>query len=481
MPILSGLEVAIYLQEEGIATKVALISGVQDFEYARTALSVRAADYILKPIKLDEITATAKKLRDIIDLELNREKVMRRLSRQAEESVALMREKFLEDLISGTLADAQDIRDRLEYFAVPIDPEESVAVAVAEIDDYSRLMEQRAMDYRQFVGVSVRSIMESALTNRNAGICINRGDNEFVIIFNQTSGVGGREGLALEAIKELLRGFEGITISVGIGNRVNRIEQASVSYRNARKALGYKFYAGKDSIIGIEDVVDGRGLRASSRGEYFAADTIRRKIVSAIVLGDAEKTEAAIEECFSAMISARNRERGFIHGLCIELIGAAYQELKDVEGGDGFYVQYREATRSLLNAETVPAMREAVSAFALSVADCFKRKYCGKNSDVVRRIQSYVDERIAENLSLSDIAEAVYLSLNYICSVFKKETGETINEYIIRKKMEKAKRMLAETKLKIWEIAESLGYENHHYFSFSFKKHTGLTPQQFRG
>lgn len=72
------------------------------------------------------------------------------------------------------------------------------------------------------------------------------------------------------------------------------------------------------------------------------------------------------------------------------------------------------------------------------------------------------------------------MSTSYLCAVFKRETGETINEYIIETKIGSAKKLLKNTKMKVHEIAEHLGYENAHYFSYSFKKYAGETPQQYR-
>lgn len=486
MPVLTGLDVAIYLQEEAIPTKVVLVSGVQDFEYVRTALAVGAEDYILKPIKLEEIRKTARRLRDIIDLEVNRETAMARLSLQAAESAPLMRDKFLHDLLSGGVEEGE-LGDKLAYFGIPIDPDESVAIAVAEIDDYARLVEGKPMEYRHFIASSVATIMDRAAANGGAGICVRTGDNEFAVVFNEAASFGEGETRTLETMKEMLRKFQGITISVGIGDRRPSLEQASSSYRSARTALAYKFYAGGDSIIRIEDVqAGGRSGHVGPNGTYFAAERLKRSVATAIGLGDTEKLEETLEAYFASVTGMAKLERALVHRLCVELVIAVYQEFREAAAGEtaagesSLLSRYLSATADLQGAETIPAMREAVSVFAHAVAESFKRKYKGRNQEIVRRIRAYVEAHVGDDVSLADIAEEVCLSINYACAVFKKETGETINDHLIKTKMERAKRMLADTKLKIWEIAEALGYENHHYFSYSFKKYSGTTPQQFR-
>ena len=96
-------------------------------------------------------------------------------------------------------------------------------------------------------------------------------------------------------------------------------------------------------------------------------------------------------------------------------------------------------------------------------------------------ILSYIDEHYLDpHLRLEDIAASSYVSANYACTVFKKQTGQTINAYILKRRMERAKELILTTDLPVFQIAEAVGYENPRYFSMLFKKYTGMTPLQFR-
>ena len=95
-------------------------------------------------------------------------------------------------------------------------------------------------------------------------------------------------------------------------------------------------------------------------------------------------------------------------------------------------------------------------------------------------IKNYIVKMRNSNISLADIANEAYMSPSYMCAVFKRETGQTLNEFIIEDKMNLAKELLINTKMKVFEIALHLGYDAPHYFSYSFKHYTGQTPQQFR-
>lgn len=98
----------------------------------------------------------------------------------------------------------------------------------------------------------------------------------------------------------------------------------------------------------------------------------------------------------------------------------------------------------------------------------------------VRLACEYIDKNYQEDINLNKISNYVSLSKNYFCNIFKKETGMTIWDYLIRIRMEEAKKMLLETEQKTYEISERVGYDDPSYFGRLFKKYTGFTPIEFR-
>ncbi|MBW7453334.1 response regulator [Paenibacillus sepulcri] len=104
----------------------------------------------------------------------------------------------------------------------------------------------------------------------------------------------------------------------------------------------------------------------------------------------------------------------------------------------------------------------------------------GKRShkQAVDFMKQYIHENYTREITLAELADKVFISRNYLSLIFKNATGETINNYIIRVRMEKAKSLLLMGTLKIYEIAESVGYKNIPYFSTTFKKHFGVTPAE---
>ena len=99
---------------------------------------------------------------------------------------------------------------------------------------------------------------------------------------------------------------------------------------------------------------------------------------------------------------------------------------------------------------------------------------------LVKECMEYIEEHFQETMSVSDISREVGTSISYLSRIFKESTGETIIRTINNKRIEKAKAYLKETDMKVYEVADILGFENVTYFSRFFKKHTGVSPKEFK-
>lgn len=104
----------------------------------------------------------------------------------------------------------------------------------------------------------------------------------------------------------------------------------------------------------------------------------------------------------------------------------------------------------------------------------------GDEHEIIRKVKDIIHEDISQDLTVSKLAAKLFISPNYLSRLFKKLTGEGCNEYIVRKRIEKAKSLLETTSLKTGEIAIMVGYHDMNYFSLAFKKHIGQAPTKYR-
>lgn len=99
---------------------------------------------------------------------------------------------------------------------------------------------------------------------------------------------------------------------------------------------------------------------------------------------------------------------------------------------------------------------------------------------IIEKVRRWVNERIQDNPSLSDAAELVHLNVTYFSEYFKKNAGETFSQYVTRAKIQRAKTLLADPSLRVYDVAEKVGYSDHRHFSKVFQSIVGTTPSEFR-
>ena len=482
MPGLTGLEVAMALRENGSAAKIILISGVQDFQYARTALEVKVEGYILKPIQLEEIHKVVKKLIGSIEMERNRDQVMLRLMRQLKENRSMMRETFLRNLVLGACGSRREIEDKLMYFELDLQYESSILVCVMRVNDYLKSTQQMSEIDKQLLLFSIQNITQELLSNNNAGLVVVLNDNEFVLL------LGGRlqRTQALEdllgEIAETMQSFLNIALSIGVGNCAYHLGELKYAYDNAVRAISQRFYREDAAILSVEDILlrkEREKIEYSSK--FSQVYDAQESFLSHVKGGEEAPSLRELHGLFALLSQGHVLEIEYVKGLCIELAGVLSRMLLELEeAGRDSFIKVQAEMKSVFEAETIADLESILCAMARRYCKTYQALYATRYGNLAKTIMDMIDTRYMEDLTLTAIADAVYMTQNYICLIFKRETGMTINAYLTKIRLEKACRLMDETKLKVWQIAEQVGYENAHYFSTVFKKALGMQPQQYR-
>ena len=104
-----------------------------------------------------------------------------------------------------------------------------------------------------------------------------------------------------------------------------------------------------------------------------------------------------------------------------------------------------------------------------------------QSPSLMRDVRAYMDAHfMEEQFSLQEVAEKMHVSPQHLSRVFRRETGITFMEHITRLRIRRASELLAQKEIRIYEIAEQIGYSNQHYFSSAFKKVLGVSPMEYR-
>lgn len=274
----------------------------------------------------------------------------------------------------------------------------------------------------------------------------------------------------LAALGKLGAAAEGVVFGAGVGTVVDSADEIPISFANAKEAHRFTFVFGRNAVIAYDDIAE---RREGFRMPHIDCEPFLLKIQS----GDADGAKAWLDETADRL----RREPLAVETveLCCLRIGTELsqvmieQKLQDALPVFGFH----EAAKGRTMAESFALLAELSG----EVARLMQEKRSDAHLEKVEQLKRLIRERLAEDLSLDELARHVQLSPNYVSTLFSSVTGESFIEYLNRMRLEKAARLLAEDpKLSVAAIAKQTGYRNSQYFCNRFKARYGVTPSQYR-
>ncbi|GGF66558.1 hypothetical protein GCM10010912_09440 [Paenibacillus albidus] len=473
MPLLDGLQVAEKLRAAGCPTKIIIISGAQDFAYARNALKVNAEGYILKPVKLPEVRELFTQVIARLAEEQGNQKNMERLRRQLQDNLPLIRDKFLHNLITGLYRSEQEIWDKIDFFNLPVKRQDYVTVGVLQLDDYQTAVDKFSEEHKQLLYFSILNIIDECLNSSPCGLCFVANENEFILLFCRTEdlNVSFLTGIC-EQISSSIKQYLQLAVSIGIGRNVPQLTRVEESYKDALQALVYKFYTGSGAILFIQDIEpDTQTLQSTFFYKFHA------QLMNELKIGNTAKVTALLEQLF-AMLTKPKLPIDYVQSICAEIIFTSARTLYEID--EGIVHDRMSIMETLYRKKNINELKTYMLRLFSDLTAQVESRNTTRNSSTVQKIKAIIQTGYAGELPISRIAEEVYLTPNYISLIFKKETGETLTDYLTRIRLGKAKELLQTTDLKVMEISEKVGYENPHYFSTVFKKNVGVHPLKYR-
>ncbi|MFC0211506.1 response regulator [Paenibacillus chartarius] len=467
MPYMDGLELAGKLKEKDRDMGIVLITGHSEFEYARKAVRIGVDDYITKPFAKEELILTLLKLQEHI---LQAQGARSTVKTQQE----LFKEQLLVRLLSSEYgARVEPTREQLAYAGMqPYSGR--FKTAVIEIDN----MDQRWDE------VGERHLWRFAVSNVLGDIVESPGNHwtvlgpegriVSVVEFADTSSEREFDLAAYDKLCVMVKKYLKFTITVGIGATHTGYAGIQMSYKEALLALQNKFVLGGDRMLEYE-----KHREAGSNIGFYPTE-----IQEALLLGLRSHDEAKVQNGLEQVARYIREQRlsldyayviymGLI-SLCLSYVTEAGHHIGDVFG-EGF-APYNEIRKqetlddayrwvNELYAKTVKATSSGRMTRARQIADAAK---------------SYIETSFGNpELGVESVAQHLYINSSYLRSVFKKEAGTTVGDYIVGVRLQKAKELIRTGQIKLADIAEMVGYNDPGYFSKSFKKHFGMTPSEY--
>lgn len=472
MPFMDGIEFSRLVVEKYPYVKIVIITGHDEFEYAKSGIKLGIFDFLLKPINAEEIKKVAKSLQEKIVQERFRENEYEQLKLRLEKGLPYVREKVLYELLQRDL-DIDGIKEKLEYFKIGLnDKTDFFQTAAIEVGYSVERMEMRQED-RILLNIRCVDIIRSVFRDDNyVNVFFDYAGK--IIILSNNDNVDMTE--CCEVIKTQVINKCKCNISIGIGNKLQGLRNICVSYKEADDALQYKVVIGKNQVVSYKDI------NFATNEESVANPHNNDRLSFNMKAGLKEKTLELIDQMLPESVYTRSNTMERIRLEVFDILLTCQRVLLElgIIAGD-LWENNTQPYEDVSRMDNLPELKSYLKNMLSEIIDMINISNEKKTNGKIEQIRKYINSNIQRpDLSLTEIAKEFFISPSHLSRLFKQETAQTIVEYITKVRIERALKLLRDTDLKVYQIGELVGINDPHYFSILFKKNTGSSVNEFR-
>ncbi|WP_035346960.1 response regulator [Alkalihalobacillus hemicellulosilyticus] len=454
MEEMDGLELSKYVCEHFPSTKIVMISGYDEFQYARQAIRLGVEDYLLKPVNIDELVDLTTKLKQEI--------IEKQRLTQAEQPKRIS-EYVMHQLFNTPFSSS--VAEKKQLLTSPY------RLMITECVDYHYLLEVLSKDELDQFKHDFRVSLDEMLTEFEVEhVTFSGHENEWVTVCychdEHLLDLSQFQQLCDKLQKKLAH-----PIRFGISNLEMELSNVLRVYEQVSDLLT----EGRSENTLLFSVQ----IQRSKKKELSYPKEAEAQLRQVIMAGDDSLLQETVDQLFLMW-----QEQGVI----LEQVLYTCREMELM-----LKSRIKELTSSSKMAQVTFHLQERVDLQIVNSMSAMKRLFIGDLRCLLQcithhegenwmmvQIQDYINKHFQLDLKASDIAEKHFITPNYFSVLFKQETGKSFSEYVNSLRIRKASELLSETSNKVFEIAEYVGYKEYKYFVQVFKKHVGVTPTQFR-
>lgn len=463
MPYMSGLELARVAIERKPNIRIIFVSGYQEFSYVQEALSLKAYSYVLKPMNDKELVSSLLKVKRDLDEDMKQ----REVEQAYHEMIPIVKSDFLIRLLEREETDEamskMSISHEFEQLNWPI------RVVVMELDN---------LPWRQAIGFSSQREMSGMFLQYIHEAISAQGPVPYCKLSSHRVAILLEDAITNEIVDALTTAvqskMESSSITTGIGEPVQSLDELQLSYRQAVEAVEGKMFLGKGSVIRFEDVSGEPGML-----DARMLDERMNTLIKAMEEYELVQICDELENLFGSIQSLRSRFT--VHNMSNYIIWKLDQYLtsrnEDLFELLGMEIHHLDI---LMKFDTVSDIRSWFIYRIFEISESLYEKSNSKNGKFIRSVIQTMKERMSENITIKDIAQHFSFSPSHIGFLIKEKSGSTFNELLVQLRMEKACELLKQPGMKIYEVADQVGYRYLPYFSRQFKEKFGMTPMEYR-
>ena len=475
MPFMDGLELSRLVKKENPDIKIVILSGFDEFQFAKQAIEVGVTDYILKPVTSAQLLEKLHRIADGILEEKKRGTESDFIDH--EESLHSEQRRLFRKLVEGraSMSDILEQGQRLKMDLIA----ESYEIVLFQmrpkhmeqdlVEMYSEQMVRAYGEIREYVDDQDDIQMYEQLGEVLA----------FLLLSKSRDQIESLQESLLNKIKQICEKNQDMLYFVGVGNPKNHIREIWYSYEQASSVFSHRFMETNSCVYYFnqerEDEIDLSGMDVGKLD--------RRVLKNFLSTGDKNELDSFLNEYFQSLGEANLKSTFFRQYIVTDVYFTVVSLLEDMYASKEQAVEIcgtmKDGAKSLGNLDET---REYVRNLLTGVIDARERMARQKYGHMIQEAKEYILANYNdEEMSLNKVAAYVNVSPNHFSTVFRQEAGVNFIEYLTEVRLEHAKEMLRSTSRKTSEIGYEVGYKDPHYFSSLFKKVEGMTPKEYRG
>lgn len=479
MPFMDGLELCKLVKKELPNIKILILSGYDEFDYAKEAIRLGVTEYLLKPISSGKLLEALNGVSESIRREKEDKDLVRKYMEEMRENTEHEKQKFFEQMIAGNLSMADALETGKKY-------EMNLSAGMYNLLLFRFTLGKENRKSGELLGEAEYAIEK--LTERLEYVFeFQRGVEgwAFLLMADNEEQMSERVKELSKDLEEIMKNYSTIAYFGGIGQPVARLRELEESFREAERALAARFTMELNRIISVEDIRMAQNvdtlddIEITSFGEIEKTRTMLEKFLN-------NGAEDEIDEFVDVYINELPEEnlksvlmRQYIIMDAYIVMMSFCEKIEGIEGE--MQAQSEELKNSMKTIQTLEEIKNYIRMLLkkiIGVRDTISgRRY----SDIIEIAKDQIRKTyMSDEISLNTIAAEAGMSPSYFSSIFSKEMGKTFVEYLTEIRMDRAKELLMCSSMKTSEIGYEVGYKDPHYFSYIFKKTQNCTPKEFR-
>ena len=485
MPFMDGLTLARLAKKEIPGLKVVILSGYDDFNYAKQAIGIGVEDYLLKPITKNALIERLSEIRSRYEHEKTQKEYYEKFQREMQAYEKNSSRDFFEALVGGSM-DMMEVYKRAEKLGLDIVAEAyNVLIFTMNCDeDFSGQRDE----YSSWEAESLE-LLENFFAGHSSAMLFRSNIFSYgVLLKGQRETIEENTRACVDEIRKILSRQDGRREwFLAVGQSVERLSQIQKSYHTASRAFSQRYLYDENILYYDEmETMEYPGGQAETEDNAYLQKVDVNALNPAILQkflsnGLQEETENFVKDYFYAIgqepmesLVFRNYVILNVRFSVISFIKGLGCDTNEMESADTEEV----LAESGKNMESAIAYAKKMISQAIEIRD---QNSGNKNRSILKTAVDFIDSHyMDEEISLNTVANVANVSSNHFSALFSQNMGQTFIEYLTTLRMNKAKELLRCTGMRSSEIAGEIGYKDAHYFSYLFKKTQGMTPSDYR-